>query len=186
MDFAQLAAYRARIESAVRRDYRTARPRPPSSVVPLVRMGEGLTLRGGKRFRAILLLAGYHIASGRRPDAVVGVAAGLEHFQSWMLIHDDIIDHSEVRRGGPTVHRLAADLHTLERGAGSSEEYGVGIGITLGDLEEPYTVDSFLRARATASARLAALAEYGRMTRLTAFGQLLDIRNGTLDPGDVT
>ncbi|MGA8536075.1 MAG: polyprenyl synthetase family protein, partial [Thermoplasmata archaeon] len=68
---------------------------------------------------------------------------------------------------------------------GSSEDYGVGIGITLGDLEEPCTVEAILRTAAAPGARLAALSEYARMTRLTAYGQLLDIRNGTLPPGEV-
>ncbi len=102
-----------------------------------------------------------------------------------MLIHDDIIDHAEERRGGPTVHRSMAALHQRERRVGSSEDYGLGIGITVGDLEEPFTVEALLAARAPPAARLAALAEYVRMTRLTAYGQLLDIRNGTLDPASV-
>ena len=66
---------------------------------------------------------------------------------------------------------------------GSSEDYGVGIGITLGDVEEPLTVESLLSTRTSPGARLAALEEYVRMTRLTAYGQILDIRNGVLDPG---
>lgn len=102
-----------------------------------------------------------------------------------MLIHDDIIDHSEERRGGPSVHRSAASVHAHEGGSGSSDEYGTGIGITLGDLEEPFTVESLLGAPVPAAARLAALAEYSRMTRLTAYGQLLDIRNGTRDPASL-
>ncbi len=45
---------------------------------------------------------------------------------------------------------------------------------------------AILGSRAPAAARLAALHEYVVMTRLTAYGQLLDIRNGTLPPGDVS
>ena len=149
-------------------------------------INEEFTLRGGKRFRAILVLAGYHIATNRDPSPVLSAAAAVEHFQSWMLIHDDIIDHSEERRGGPTVHRALQEVHRRERWEGSSEDYGTGIGITLGDLEEPFTVAAFLSAPARPSARLEALREYVRMTRLTAYGQLLDIRNGILDPGSVT
>jgi len=151
-----------------------------------VDINEEFTLRGGKRFRAILVLAGYHIATNRDPSPVLSAAAAVEHFQSWMLIHDDIIDHSEERRGGPTVHRALQEVHRRERWEGSSEDYGTGIGITLGDLEEPFTVAAFLSAPARPSARLEALREYVRMTRLTAYGQLLDIRNGILDPGSVT
>jgi geranylgeranyl diphosphate synthase type I len=103
-----------------------------------------------------------------------------------MLIHDDIIDHAEERRGGPAVHRSLAADHHKSQFEGSSEDYGVGIGITLGDLEEPLTVEAILRTHVPPSARLEALSEYARMTRLTAYGQLLDIRNGALPPAEVT
>ena len=186
MKLADLYAYLRPLETELRRSYVEARPEVPRSVRPCVDVNREFTLRGGKRFRAILVLAGYHLATDRAPRPVLSAAAALEHFQSWMLIHDDIMDHAEERRGGPTVHRALAALHRKERLEGSSEEYGVGMGITLGDLEEPYTVRALLATSAPPAARLAALEEYVRMTRSTAYGQLLDIRNGTLDPGAVT
>jgi geranylgeranyl diphosphate synthase type I len=134
----------------------------------------------------LLVLAGYHLATRKEPSAAVPAAAALEHFQSWMLIHDDIIDHSETRRGGPTLHRAFADEHRAFRGLGEAADYGLGIAITLGDLEEPFTVEGLLAVRAPVPRRLAALAEYARMTQLTAYGQLLDVRNGALAVDDVT
>jgi geranylgeranyl diphosphate synthase, type I len=186
VDLAGLSRYLPRLEAELRASYRESRPLAPASVRPYVDVNREFTLRGGKRFRALLVLGGYHLATGKDPKPALSAAAALEHFQSWMLIHDDIIDHSEVRRGGPTVHRWLAGKHRAEGRLGSSEEYGSGIGITLGDLEEPYTVEALLGSPAPAAARLAALAEYIRMTRLTAYGQLLDIRNGTLPPTRVT
>ena len=186
MEFRQLARYRPRIEEILRRSYRRERPLSPPSVRPLLRLGRDLSLRGGKRFRALLLLAGYHVATGRPPTPVLDAAAALEHFQCWMLIHDDVIDHSEERRGGPTVHRSAARLHEREGLLGSAEDFGVGMAVTLGDLEEPFTVEGLLRTRVDPLRQQRALVEYARMTRLTAYGQLLDIRNGLRDPSEVT
>ena len=186
MDLAELYRYLPALESSLRADYSRARAEAPRTVRPYIETNREFTLRGGKRFRAILVLGGYYIAAGRNPRPALPAAAALEHFQSWMLIHDDIIDHSEQRRGGPTVHRLMAAAHRVAGQGGSSEDYGVGIGITLGDLEEPQTVLALLGSKVPAPARLAALAEYVRMTRLTAYGQLLDIRNGTLPPAEVT
>jgi geranylgeranyl diphosphate synthase, type I len=186
VDLAAVARYVPKVERALRDSYRTERRLAPASVRGYLDVNAEFSLRGGKRFRATLALAGYHIESGRPPDPVVLAAAGLEHFQSWMLIHDDIIDHSEQRRGGPTVHLSQAAAHRAAGLLGSSEEYGMGIGITVGDLEEPFTVESILATRVPPGARLAALAEYVRMTRLTAYGQLLDIRNGTLEVGQVS
>ena len=186
MQLADLQRFLPRLEKELRASYRRERRTAPVPLRPYLDVNEEFTLRGGKRFRAILVLAGYHLATGRSPAPALGAAAALEHFQSWMLIHDDIIDHSEERRGGPTVHLALAAEHRRERRDGSSDDYGTGIAITLGDLEEPFTVDAFLTTPVPPAARLAALGEYVRMTRLTAYGQLLDIRNGTLDPGSVT
>jgi geranylgeranyl diphosphate synthase, type I len=186
VDFDQLTEYLPRVERALAASYDAARrPAGPTFRTYLERNRE-FTLRGGKRFRALLLLAGYHLASRKEPSAAVPAAAALEHFQSWMLVHDDIIDHSETRRGGPTMHRLLAADHRAFGGVGDPDDYGLGIGITLGDLEETFTVEALLAARAPAPRRLAALSEYVRMTRLTAYGQLLDIRNGTTRVDDVT
>ncbi len=186
MNLAQLYGYLPDLERSLRSSYRPERRTAPNAVRPYLDVNEEFTLRGGKRFRAVLVLAGYHIATGRAPRPALPAAAALEHFQSWMLIHDDIIDHSEERRGGPTVHRGLAASHRRERLGGSSEDYGTGIGITLGDLEEPFTVEGLLASPVPPARRLRALAEYVRMTRLTAYGQLLDIRNGTLEPSSVT
>ncbi|MGI0070722.1 MAG: polyprenyl synthetase family protein [Thermoplasmata archaeon] len=186
MNLSDLYAYLPSLEAELRNSYARERKNAPTTARPYLEINREFTLRGGKRFRAVLVLAGYHLATRRAPRPALRAAAGLEHFQSWMLIHDDIIDHADVRRGGPTVHRALAALHRREKREGSSEEYGTGIGITLGDLEEPFTVEAILATRGAPAARLAALGEYVRMTRLTAYGQLLDIRNGTLDAGSVT
>ena len=178
MDFDELLALRPALERRLRADFATERRRVPPVFREHVASLEEFTLRGGKRFRALLLLGGYWIASGKDPTPALPAAAALEHFQSWMLIHDDIIDHAETRRSGPTIHRIYEGRHRERSKLGPAPEYGVGMGITAGDLEEPFTVSGLLDAPGTDARRLAALREYARMTRETAYGQLLDIENG--------
>ena len=185
MDLATLYRFLPSLERELKVSYGRTIRESPREVRPFLELNREFTLRGGKRFRAILVLAGYHLATGADPRPALRAAAAVEHFQSWMLIHDDIIDHADERRGGPTIHRALAQDHRRERREGSSEDYGVGMGITLGDLEEPFTVEAILSTSGAPTDRLAALEEYVRMTRLTAFGQLLDIRTGALDPGTV-
>lgn len=178
VEFSDLVGFRPRLEATLRSQLRRERRRIAPVFRPYVDVTSEFTLRGGKRFRALLLLAGYWIASGRDPSSALPAAAALEHFQSWMLIHDDIIDHADTRRGGKTVHRIFEHQHAEDRRLGAAEAYGMGLGITLGDLDEPFTVASLLESPASQQRRLDALAEYVRMTRETAYGQLLDIQNG--------
>jgi len=185
VDLAGLSRYLPEVERHLALSYDRARRSTPPPVRPYLALNREFSLRGGKRFRALLVLGGYHLVSGRSPTPALPAAAALEHFQSWMLIHDDIIDHAEVRRGGSTVHREVARLHARNRAVGSSDDYGVGVAITLGDLEEPFTLASLLATRVPAARQLAALDELVRMTRLTACGQLLDLRNGTLEPSEL-
>ena len=185
MKFAQLNRWLPRIERELARAYAAETRRAPRFADATGVLHE-FTLRGGKRFRALLVLAGYRIATHRDPAPVLPAAAALEHFQSWMLIHDDIIDHADTRRGGPTVHRELEAEHLQRQWAGASLAYGAGMAITLGDLQEPYTVRSLLAVRVAADRKIRAVEEYARMTRDTAYGQLLDIRSGVRPVEEVT
>ena len=186
MDLAGLYRYLPAVEGRLRASYATERRAAPLTVRPYLDVNREVLAEGRQAVPC-------HPGAGRLlcrhragPRPAVGAAAALEHFQSWMLIHDDIIDHANERRGGPTVHRELEKTHRDDGRTGSSEEYGQGMGITLGDLEEPFTVEAILSSPAQPAARIAALEEYVGMTRQTAYGQLLDIRNGTLPPGTVT
>lgn len=59
---------------------------------------------GGKRLRPMLLLATCE-ALGREPEKAINQAVGIEMFHNFTLLHDDVMDKAEVRRGRPTVHR---------------------------------------------------------------------------------
>lgn len=180
MNFEELAAFRPRLERALGSWYRAERRASAPEFAEYWDLLSEFTLRGGKRFRALLVLAGFHIATGKDPTPALPAAAALEHFQSWMLIHDDIIDHSERRRGGPALYRAIEERARSAGALGDPAAIGVGLGITLGDLEEPVTVSSLLDARVPDERKIGAMRAYARMARQTALGQLLDIRNGSL------
>lgn len=58
---------------------------------------------GGKRIRPVLMLMACHLC-GKTVEPVLPVAAGLETYHNYTLLHDDIMDGAEMRRGMPTVH----------------------------------------------------------------------------------
>ena len=91
-------------------------------------------LRGGKRLRPAFCYWGWRGAGGGDVPEIVTVAASLELFQAAALVHDDVMDGSDTRRGQPAVHRRIAALHRRHRWLGSPEDFGVAGAILAGDL----------------------------------------------------
>ena len=82
-------------------------------IAPLVDAVERL-LTGGKGLRAGFLYWGYRAAGGADSDALVRLAASMEFFQGAALLHDDVMDRSDTRRGMPSAHRAVAALHEAQ------------------------------------------------------------------------
>ena len=60
---------------------------------------------GGKRIRPQLLLTSYCAFGGENPEHALKQALGIEMFHNFTLLHDDVMDRADMRRGRPTVHR---------------------------------------------------------------------------------
>ena len=92
---------------------------------------------GGKRLRPIMCHWGFVAAGGRAGgtghDHVVRLGAALEILHTFALIHDDVMDASDTRRGRPAAHVHAADLHRRARGDGEAAAFGLNMAILLGD-----------------------------------------------------
>lgn len=93
-----------------------------------------LITRGGKRLRASLCVLGWTGTGLDVDDAIVRGGASLELLHACALIHDDVMDRSETRRGGATVHRSFAARHAGAGWRGDAEQFGVGAAIAAGDL----------------------------------------------------
>ncbi len=100
---------------------------------PLVSAVSGL-LSGGKGLRAGFLYWGYRAAGGADSDSLVRLAASMEFFQGAALLHDDVMDRSDTRRGMPSAHRAVASLHQARGWAGDADRFGEGTAILAGDL----------------------------------------------------
>ncbi|ANY24016.1 polyprenyl synthetase family protein [Gordonia terrae] len=101
-------------------------------------------LRGGKRIRPVFAFAGWRCGTSSSDRTVAGddapgprdalrVCAALELVQACALIHDDIIDRSDTRRGFPTVHREFESRHESAKWAGDPGAHGVAAAILAGD-----------------------------------------------------
>ncbi|MFE2324369.1 polyprenyl synthetase family protein [Streptomyces sp. NPDC059385] len=131
---------------------------------------------GGKRLRPLLCVTGWQAAGGRgTPEAVVRVAASLEMFHTFCLIHDDVMDGSASRRGAPTVHRRLARHHGQDRGTFAAERVGASCAILIGDLALAWSGE-LLHAAGLTPARLdAVLPLVDDMRSEVMYGQYLDV-----------
>ena len=58
---------------------------------------------GGKRIRPTLMMLAYNLYQ-EDPESILPQACGLETYHNFTLLHDDLMDHADMRRGNPTVH----------------------------------------------------------------------------------
>lgn len=99
-------------------------------------------LAGGKKFRAQFCILGWSAIPGPEgsadsraiPDSLIHIAAALEIFHAAALVHDDIIDNSDTRRGAPSAHARFRTLHTASGYAGRAHDFGTHAALLLGDL----------------------------------------------------
>lgn len=91
-------------------------------------------MRGGKRLRPAFCYWGWRGAGGADGEAILTAAAALEFFQAAALIHDDVMDDSDTRRGMPAVHRRFATLHRGAGWTGDGERFGLAGAVLVGDL----------------------------------------------------
>ena len=142
-------------------------------------------LQGGKRFRAQFAVLGYR--SVRQLDisgdvdaefgAILDAACALELFHAAALIHDDIIDRSDTRRGRPSTHRSFSTLHRDLGLRGEADHFGVASALLIGDLLQSWA-DELMQAACAAVDRTRgdrARGHFNRMRSEVALGQYLDV-----------
>ena len=152
----------------------------PSLAAPLDALRE-LVAVGGKRLRPAFCHWAF-VGAGGDPDdvLVVDVGAALELLHTFALVHDDVMDGSDRRRGRPAVHRAFIDRHDDSHWRGEARRFGEGAAILVGDFAFIYADQ--LIARAAPDAR----AIFDELRVELCVGQYLDLvgtATGARDPG---
>ncbi|MCE5198853.1 MAG: polyprenyl synthetase family protein [Armatimonadota bacterium] len=97
--------------------------------------------RSGKRLRPAVMMWSCGAVGGNE-DMALPAAAAVEMFHTWTLVHDDVIDNDDMRRGGPTVHKLGETFATQKLGYSEEKarEYGRDLAILTGDSQHGWNV----------------------------------------------
>lgn len=149
-------------------------------------------LATGKRFRARFCYWGWRAAGGSISDTdlavgtesvddierVLSLAMSLEVFHAAALVHDDIMDSSDTRRGKPSAHRAFASLHRERQYSGASEHFGQSTALLVGDLLLAWSDDLLndaLSGVLSPEVEQATRREFSRMRQEVTVGQYLDI-----------
>ncbi|MET1159909.1 MAG: polyprenyl synthetase family protein [Thermoprotei archaeon] len=139
-------------------------------------VAKDFTLRGGKRLRALLILLGYWSRKWGLPvEGIKPLLAGIEFLQSYLLVHDDIMDRDELRRGGPTVHVVFRNKCIEDKLLGDCEHYGISQAIIVGDYLESLAVYMFSKLNLPSNTFARLIERYAKGLRIVSYGQYLDV-----------
>jgi len=145
---------------------------------------DDFVLLGGKRLRPAFAYWGYRGAGGGDSEQVVAAVAALELVQASALIHDDLMDRSDTRRGEPAIHRRFAARHAAAGWGGDGEAFGDSAAVLLGDLALVWS-DELLHTSGVEPADLArARPVFDEMRTEVTAGQYLDVL--TVVTGDMS
>ena len=100
-----------------------------------------LATEGGKRLRPALVHYTWKACGGSGEDEALPLALATELLHTYLLIHDDIMDHAEVRRGQPAAHARFRAAHERQGLHGDAADFGRSVGILLGDLAQSWAVE---------------------------------------------
>lgn len=120
--------------------------------------------KGGKNLRGSLVRLGYEMFGGGDIDSINKAAAAYEIFQTAILIHDDIIDKSKLRRGKKTVYQSLGGDH-----------YATSQAICLGDIGFFMAVNILSQADFPVESKSKAISSFTESMVETAMGEMLDV-----------
>ena len=104
------------------------------TLAPLIEVSRDL-VTGGKRLRPAFGYWGYVAVAGpdQVPEGLWRVVSALELLHVGVLVHDDVLDAADTRRGRPAAHRQFEAWHRESGGVGDAAEFGRALAVLLGD-----------------------------------------------------
>jgi geranylgeranyl diphosphate synthase type I len=147
-----------------------------SELLPVCDALDAFLLEGGKRLRPLFAYAGFATTGKTPTPADIRAFTSLELLQACALIHDDLMDRSDTRRGKPAIHRHFENMHQKSAFNGLADQFGEAAAVLLGDLALVWSDHLLHTSGVENSALLSALSVHDEMRIELMAGQYLDIR----------
>lgn len=125
-------------------------------------------LCGGKRLRGFLIIVGYELFGGKNMREILKFSAAFEMIHAALLIHDDIVDQDELRRGALTLHKR------FEKKV-KSEKIGKQIAIQAANFMSNFAVTEMYNTEFPIKQKIAATNYMRKKIFITGLGEMLDI-----------
>ncbi|WP_193608131.1 polyprenyl synthetase family protein [Nocardioides lijunqiniae] len=134
-------------------------------------------LSGGKRFRPLLVACVHDALGGTAGAAVPQVGAAVELLHTGFLVHDDVIDGDDLRRGRPsTPGRFRADAVKAGASPSGADTYARAAAILVGDLALSHAMRAVALCEVDRAGRALLLELFDAALRVSAAGELADVR----------
>ncbi len=168
--------YSVKIEASIRRFFKG---KIATADFPLIGEMYSLLLeycgRNGKRVRPLVFIAAcLGFGGSLRTETLVRIASALELMHSFLLIQDDIIDRSDLRRGGKALHLICDDLYGKNS---HNDSIGGDIALILGDVLFTNSLEILSNSGIDSRVLARFMNVFARTFEITAWGQVFDIMN---------
>ena len=174
----QLKSLREQVEAELQ-DFLTAQSNYFTSIAPELKPAatslSAFVINGGKRFRPLFAAVGAIGAGSNLSQSEIRAFSSLELLQACALVHDDLMDASDTRRGEPAIHKLFESMHSAEKYQGSATQFGLSASVLIGDLALIWSDQMLNSSGISKDSLLAALSVHDEMRVELIAGQYLDV-----------
>ncbi|MEN9351495.1 MAG: hypothetical protein RL455_436 [Actinomycetota bacterium] len=136
---------------------------------------EKFLLDSGKRLRPLFAYVGMLGAGGETSPEIIKAISSLELIHVCALIHDDVMDGSDTRRGAPSIHKAFEQMHSNKNLSGSASQFGESAAILIGDLALIWSAQMLHTSGITNDQLIRSLPVYDEMRVELMAGQYLDV-----------
>jgi geranylgeranyl diphosphate synthase type I len=134
--------------------------------------------RDGKRIRPVLVVSGFLAYADDTVPGLFTTALSIEILHDFMLIHDDIIDKSDTRRGDPAMHiMLGRHLARFK----TPQVSGADLAIVIGDILYALGIEAFLAVDVPPARKEKALHQFIKAGVFTGVGEFIELETGLID-----